>query len=88
MRQLASPVGIGFTCLSKVERGKLEFAESPSASLIHRLADVLDADEDQLMLLAKRVPESLTNRIFEHPDVFLKLARCDAAALSRVRAVW
>ena len=84
LRQLAPKVGVGFTYLSKVERGKLDFGESPSASLIHRLADALDADEDELMLAAKRVPESIASRIFERPEVFLKLAKCNNAELTRV----
>ena len=84
LRQLAPKVGVGFMCLSKIECGKLDFGESPSASLIHRLADALESDEDELMLAAKRVPDSIASRIFEHPDVFLKLAKCDENEFSRL----
>ncbi len=83
LRQLAPKVDVGFTYLSKIERGKLDFGESPSANLIHRLADALDADEDELMLAAKRVPDSIASRIFEHPNIFLKLAKCDESEFSR-----
>ena len=86
LRELAPKVGVGFTYLSKIETGKLDFGESPSASLIHRLADALDADEDELMLAARRVPGSIAALIFEHPELFLRLAKCDAATLSCVSA--
>lgn len=84
LRELAPLVGVGYSYLSKVECAKLDFGEYPSASLIHRLADVLEADEDELMLLARRVPSSIATRIFQYPEVFLELARCDADAISRV----
>jgi transcriptional regulator with XRE-family HTH domain len=59
LRALAPMVGVGFTYLSNVERGKLDFGEFPSASrLIQRLASALDADEEELLLLSHRVPES------------------------------
>lgn len=76
LRQLAPLVGVGFSYLSKVERGRLDFDGSPSESLIHRLAGVLETDEDELLLLAHHVPNSISERIFELPDVFRKLAQC------------
>ncbi|TWU25097.1 Helix-turn-helix domain protein [Novipirellula galeiformis] len=84
LRDLAPLVDVGFSYLSKVECGKMDFGEYPSAALIHRLADVLEADEDELMLLAKRIPNSITNRVLEQPDVFLALARCDSKTLARI----
>lgn len=81
LRQLAPLVGVGFSYLSKVERGRLDFAGSASESLIHRLADALDADEDELLLLAEHVPDSIARQIFSHPDVFRKLARCNGKQL-------
>lgn len=77
-------VGVGYSYLSKVECGKLDFGEYPSASLIQRLADELAADEDELMLLAKRIPHSIANRVLEQPDVFLALAKCDADTLAKI----
>jgi transcriptional regulator with XRE-family HTH domain len=84
LRQLSPLVGVGFTYLSKVECGKMDFGEYPSAALIHRLADALDADEDELMLLAHRIPDSISEKVMEHPDVFLALAKCDSQTLARV----
>lgn len=77
LRELAPLVGVGFSYLSKVERGRLDFDGSPSESLIHRLAVVLETDEDELLLLAHHVPHSIAERIFELPDVFRQLAQCN-----------
>ncbi|QDV62182.1 helix-turn-helix domain-containing protein [Crateriforma conspicua] len=81
LRKLAPLVGVGFSYLSKVERGRLDFDGSPSESLIHRLADVLEADEDELLLLARHLPQKMADRIFEQPEVFRVLANCDQKQL-------
>lgn len=85
LRDLAPKVKVGFTYLSKVENGKLEFGKYPSADLVAKLAKALSADEDELMLLAGKMPEQVKRRIAERPDVFLALANCDDAALDRVK---
>lgn len=84
LRQLAPIVGVGFSYLSKVENGRLDFDGSPSESLIHRLADALDADEDELLLLADKVPESIRNRMRQNPELFRKLALLDRQALQEL----
>src|SRR6266436_1853344 len=56
LRDLAPKVGVGFTYLSKVETGRLDFGSYPSEALIHKLADALEADEDELLLLAEKIP--------------------------------
>lgn len=81
LRQLAPIVGVGFSYLSKVENGRLDFDGSPSESLIHRLADALDADEDELLLLADKVPASIRSQMRQNPDLFRKLARMDRRSL-------
>jgi transcriptional regulator with XRE-family HTH domain len=83
LRQLAPLVGVGFSYLSKVENSKLDFAGSASESLIHRLADVLEADEEELLLLASHVPKRIADRILEQPEVFRTLASLDAKVLER-----
>jgi transcriptional regulator with XRE-family HTH domain len=75
---------VGFTYISKVECGKLDFGEFPSESLIVRLAQALEADEDELMLLAQKVPASIRRRVIERPDAFRKLAGLDDRALDRL----
>ena len=84
LRTLAPLVGVGFTYLSKVECGKLDFGEFPSANLIHRLASALDGDEEELLLLSHRIPESISKRIFEQPEAFRELAQCDSSTIERV----
>lgn len=43
-RDLADKVGINFTYLSKIENGKLDFAQFPSEETIRNLAQALGAD--------------------------------------------
>src|SRR5262245_46664772 len=56
-RALGERVGVSFTYISKVENGKLDFGDYPSEDLIRRLAAALDADEEELLLLAEKIPE-------------------------------
>src|ERR1039457_3358999 len=67
LRDLAGKVDVGFTYLSRVENERLNFGDYPSDALIHRLADALDADEDELLILAKRVPERIKRRVLQRP---------------------
>ena len=84
LRDLAQKVGVGFTYLSRVENERLNFGDYPSDALIHRLADALEADEDELLVLAKRVPERIRKRVLQRPDVFGALAECDDKTLDKV----
>ena len=70
LRDLAEQVDVGFTYLSRVENGRLNYGDYPSNALIHRLADALDADEEELVVLAERVPERIRDRVLQRPDVF------------------
>jgi hypothetical protein len=42
------------------------------------------ADEDELLLLAQKVPDRIRKRVLERPDAFGKLAGLDDEALDRV----
>lgn len=84
LRGLAAKVGVGFTYLSKVENEKLDFAEYPSDELICRLAKALEADEDELLLLAQKIPPQIKKRVLERPEAFRKLAELDDKALDMV----
>ncbi len=86
LRQLADKVGVTFTYLSKVENSRLPFGDSPSEALIHKLADSLEADEERLWLVAKRVPPSIRERVLERPEAFQRLARLDDDELEKVIA--
>lgn len=81
LRDLAAKVDVGFTYLSRVENERLNFGDYPSDALIHRLADALEADEEELLILAKRVPEPVKKRFLQRPDAFRAFAGCDDETL-------
>lgn len=83
-RALADKVDINFTYLSKVESEKLDFAQYPSEELIRKLAKALEADVDELLLLAKKIPPDIRERVIERPDAFRKIASLDDEALDAV----
>jgi transcriptional regulator with XRE-family HTH domain len=83
-RALGDMVGINFTYLSKIENEKLDFAQFPSEDLIRKLAAALEADVDELLLLAKKIPEQIKKRVIERPDAFRKLADLDDETMDRL----
>lgn len=83
-RALGDKVGISFTYVSKIENEKLDFGDYPSEELIGRLAFALDTDEDDLLLLAEKIPEAIRQRVLQRPDAFRKLASLDDQALDAV----
>jgi transcriptional regulator with XRE-family HTH domain len=85
-RALAAKVGVSFTYISRVETESLDFGPYPSDALIRRLAVALDADEDELLLLAKKIPEAIRQRVLERPDAFRTLAALDDNTLNLVLA--
>jgi HTH-type transcriptional regulator, competence development regulator len=80
-RALAMAVGVDHTYLSKIENAKLNFGDYPSEELICKLAEALEADPNELLLLAGKIPPAVKQRVIERPDVFLKLATLDDATL-------
>ncbi len=84
LRDLASQVDVGFTYLSRIENERLNYGDYPSDALIHRLADVLEVDEDELIVLAKRVPELIRMRVLQRPDAFSAFATCDDKTLDKL----
>jgi transcriptional regulator with XRE-family HTH domain len=81
LRDVASKVGVGFTYLSRVETGNMTYGDYPSEALIHRLADALGADEDELLLLAEKIPDPVRKRVLQRPDAFRAFAACDDQTL-------
>ncbi|MDP2731385.1 MAG: tetratricopeptide repeat protein [Dehalococcoidales bacterium] len=61
-RVLADKVGVNFSYLSKIENGTLP---APSDKVISRLAEVLDTDKDELMLLAGKIPADIAQMLRE-----------------------
>lgn len=90
VRGMRSEVGSYFsgqspsTALSKVESEKLDFAQYPSEELIRKLAAALEADVDELLLLAKKIPPDIRERVIERPDAFRKIASLDDRALDDI----
>ena len=70
--------------MSKIENHKLSFGEFPGEDLIRRLAFALDADPDELLLLAEKIPEAIRRRILQRPDVFRRMADLDDRHLDDV----
>jgi transcriptional regulator with XRE-family HTH domain len=85
-RDLATRVKVNFSYISKIENEKLDFGDYPSEELILKLAKILDADSDELLILAKKVPECVRKRVIQRPDVFRRLARLDDETLDRLLA--
>ena len=84
LRDLAAQVDVGFTYLSRIETERLNYGDYPSDALIHRLADALDADEEELLILAKRIPEPIQRRVLQRPDAFRAFATCDDKTLDKL----
>ena len=60
-RELAEKVDVDFTYISKMENGQLK--NFPSTETIIKIANVLNTDADNLILLAKKVPENIRETI-------------------------
>lgn len=83
-RDLAELVGVNFTYISKIENEKLDFAQFPGEELIRKLAKALEADEDELLILAQKIPEQIKRRVMERPDAFRKFANLDDETINRI----
>ena len=78
-------VGVSFTYISKIENEKLDFGDYPSEELIRKLAEALETDVDELLILAKKIPEQIRQRVIERPDAFRKFARLDDESREQTR---
>ena len=58
-RDVAAQVGIDFTYLSKLENDR---GEVPGEETVRKLAGILNADEEELLALAGKVPAGLRDR--------------------------
>lgn len=80
-RALGDLVGVSFTYVSKIENEKLDFGDYPSEDLIGKLAVALEANEEELLLLAEKIPAYIRKRVLQRPDAFGKFATLDDATL-------
>lgn len=85
-RGLAESIGVSDTYISKVENESLHFGDYPSEKFIHKVAAVLEADEEELLLLADKVPAAIRKRVRERPEAFRTLAGLDDKTLNGLLA--
>jgi transcriptional regulator with XRE-family HTH domain len=83
-RELADRVGINFTYLSRVENDRLDDEQTPREDTLQRIARALDADPDELLLLARRIPDAYRDRILSRPGMFRKLLNLSDTALEEL----
>ena len=83
-KELAELLDVSPSYVNKVERERLHFGDYPSAKFIHKLAEEHEADEDELLLLADKVPDALRQRIRESPEVFNAVANLDDKVMDQL----
>ncbi len=83
-QKVAEKVGVTVGYISKVEKERLQFGDYPSEKFIHKLADALQCDEDELLLLTDRVPPAIQMRVLERPLAFRRIAELDDRTLDRL----
>ncbi len=83
---LADSMNVSVSYVSKVENSRLHFGDYPSEKFIHKLASELQADEDELLLLADKVPAAIRRKIRQRPELFRKLAKLDRQSLDRLES--
>ena len=84
LRELAAKLKVNFTYLSKIENQKLSVWRISERGLIRKLAKVLGADEDELLLLAQKIPEDIKKRVIQRPDAFRKFASLDDKTIDKL----
>jgi len=83
LRELAGVVNIDFTYLSKIETG---ITPPPSEKVILQLAEALDADKDELLTLAGRIPPDIAE-ILKDPKA-LAMLRSKGSAKKSETSGW
>lgn len=70
-RELAKKIGVDFTYISKIETGALE---PPSEKIIFKISKILNVDEYDMVVLAKKIPTEYKEVIIgnELADLFLR----------------
>jgi hypothetical protein len=62
----------------------VDFAAFPSEDMIRKLAKVLEADVDELLLMAEKIPNQIRRRVLEKPEAFRMIASLDDKSLDRL----
>ena len=61
--ELAERIGVDFTYVSKIENDRT--IRTPAESTIRKIAEVLDVNAEELILLARKVPQNLQETIVQ-----------------------
>ena len=61
--ELAEKIGVDFTYISKIENDKTKLP--PAEKTIRKLAEVLDTDAEEFILLAKKIPQNLRDTLVD-----------------------
>lgn len=83
-RELADRVGINFTYLSRVENDRLDDEQTPREDTLQKIAKALNTDADELLLLARRIPDSFRDRILSKPGIFRRILNLSDNALEEM----
>lgn len=83
-KKLAERLDVSVSYISKVENERLHFGDYPSETFIHKLADELQVDEDELLLLADKVPEGIRERTKQRPNAFRQFEELDDRTMDAV----
>lgn len=86
-KELADRLDVSVSYISKVENERLHFGDYPSTKFIHKLATELNVEEDELLLLADKVPEGIRKRIQQRPEAFRVIASVNDKVLDEVLRV-
>ena len=78
-RELAEKVNIDFSYLSKIESGVVP---PPSQKVISQLAEALNADKDELIILAGKVPSDIVEILKNH-ETLQRLRSARAKQMAR-----
>ena len=71
IKALAKELGISYTYISHIERGKAK----PSDDLIKKLASYFSVNEEDLLLSAGRLPPDVEKLLYQHPKEIVMLLR-------------
>jgi len=83
-RELADRIGLNFTYLSRIENDRLDADQTPREDTLKKIAQALNADVDDLLLLARRIPDSFRERILAKPGMFRRILSLDDNDLERL----
>ena len=83
-RELADRVGLNFTYLSRVENDRLDADQTPREETLQKIAQALKTDPDELLLLARRIPDSFRSRILAKPGMFRRILNLSDDDLERL----